>query len=190
MFLIDVKTDNLVDYKKTSILLVFPYCSGKCGPNCQNWNLRKLHQTDYINVTSQDIVQLYKSLDTHNAVVMAGLEPLDSLDDVLSIIDRINLQRKACDIVIYTGYTEEEYNERFEQKIIKAFKANSRYPNKKLIVKIGRYDEDFKKSWHSDILGVNLATINQIVKIYNSDGSGYIERYKKEENNGNNKNSK
>lgn len=181
MFLIDVKTDNVVDYKKTSILLVFPYCSGKCGPSCQNWNLRKLHQTDYINVTSQDIVQLYKSLDTHNAVVMAGLEPLDSLDDVLSIIDRINLQRKACDIVIYTGYTEEEYNEKFEQKIIKAFKANSRYPNKKLIVKIGRYDEDFKKPWHSNVLGVNLATTNQIVKVYTSDGLGYIEKYKKEE---------
>nr|CAI9751442.1 hypothetical protein DGKKSRWO_DGKKSRWO_CDS_0151 [uncultured phage]CAI9752330.1 hypothetical protein CVNMHQAP_CVNMHQAP_CDS_0153 [uncultured phage] len=29
--LIDVKTDNITDYKKTSLLLVTPKCSGKCG---------------------------------------------------------------------------------------------------------------------------------------------------------------
>lgn len=170
MLLIDVKTDNITDYKKTSMYLVFPYCSGKCGPECQNKHLRNISQ--YIQVRPSDIVDLYATLKTHEAIVMGGLEPLDSIDDVIDIIKEFNNISKPCDIVIYTGYTEEEYKSKFELDIIDAVKSQKN----KVIVKIGRYDSSKKPGWFSNELGVELATSNQIVKVYNPNGTGSIER--------------
>lgn len=182
MVLIDVKTDNVTDYKKTSLLLVFPYCSGKCGPECQNISLiRGEVKTSYITATADDISDLYYNLKTHEAVVMAGLEPFDSFDDVLSIVESLCKLDKPCDIVIYTGYNKEEYEERFQKDLLKVFKSATadRSCYKKLIVKIGRYDSNNKQKWHSNILGVDLATKNQYVISYDSSYKGCTERYSK-----------
>ena len=161
MELIDVKTDNITDYKKTSLLLAFPYCTGKCK-GCQNEYLWKDPPTK--NYNPIDILNLYNKLNTHEAVVMAGLEPFDSFNDVLELINLFVFNEKAIDIVIYTGYNKDEYIKLFQEKLIKVFKSGY-IDNKRLIIKLGRYDEDQKQSWNSYILGVNLSTKNQSVLV-------------------------
>ena len=184
--LIDVKTDNITDYKKTSLLLVFPYCSNKCK-NCQNILLQNCTTT--LSVKPSDVLDLYQNLKTHNAIVMAGLEPFDSFDDVLSILSELNHLNKNTDIVIYTGYTKEEYKKQFESDLIKEYKsAVERNPgiDFNLLVKVGRYDEEYKHSWYSEALGVNLATTNQSVFVYKNNFQGYIDYYKTEKDEVNN----
>lgn len=174
MLLIDVKTDNITDYKETSVLLIFPYCSGKCGNACHNKYLQNLSENEYLHTTSKAIKQLYEGLSTHKAIVMAGLEPFDSFDDVLDIVKTICSSHKACDIVIYSGYKKDEYDETFKDKLLACYFDYNIYNNKKLIVKLGRYDEKHKNSWHSVILGVSLATDNQCVLCYTDKNSDTV----------------
>lgn len=177
MILIDVKTDDITDYKKTSMLIAFPYCSGKCQ-GCQNAHLQNCRTT--ITASASDIADLYANLGTHEAVVMAGLEPFDSFDDVLSIIDSIGHLSKPCDFVIYTGYNLDEYQTQFETELINKFKSIRHFNNKNLIVKIGRYDQTQTCTWFNKTLGVQLATKNQFTRAYLNTGMGYDEYYKEE----------
>ena len=184
MLLLDVKTDNVTDYKKTSMLIAFPTCSGKCN-NCQNqYLLDRKNETVLSN--AEHIVDFYNNLLTHDAIVMAGLEPFDSFMDVLSIVNELgNSVKHDVDIVIYTGYDQGEYIDNFERNLVDTFKhaVESNNHIKSLIVKIGRYDEDYsiEDGWFNKSLGVNLATTNQFTLTYNPDGTGYIERYNKKE---------
>lgn len=172
VYLIDVKTDDITDYRKTALYLIFPYCSGKCGDVCQNKHLRGYKK---LKTTAKSLAEFYNSLHTHEAVVMAGLEPFDSFNDVLSIVKEFCKLKKSVDFVIYTGYTESEYKEMFEKTLLEHF---NKYNNsddefsRVIIIKYGRYDENCKKEWNSKILGVNLATTNQgVVKYIPSDVS-------------------
>lgn len=180
--LITVNTDNITDYKKTSLFLVFPYCSGKCGDKCQNKHLRTMSKTKYKN---RDIIKLYQSLDTHEAVVCGGLEPFDSFDELLQLMRDFSYQDKNVDFVIYTGYdyannpgypyTKENSSAYFYAKdafnmLIKYWPMGTNKGN--LIIKFGPYDENrINKSWHSNVLGVDLATDNQAVIVVSSEGT-------------------
>lgn len=187
MLLLDVKTDDVTDYKETSIYIAFPYCTGKCGDECQNRHLRGIYPS--LNVTASDIYRLYSNLKTHKAVVMAGLEPLDSFNDVLDIVEEFFSRIKPVDIVIFTGYNYDEYKEQFEEKLIQIVKGAKRPEGKKLIVKIGRYDNvNYPGSWFCKTLGVNLATKNQFTITYLPDGTGYIDKFKEDYENGNKEN--
>lgn len=177
MILIDVKTDDITDYKKTSLLIAFPYCSGKCH-GCQNAHLQNCKTT--ITASADDIADLYSNLNTHEAIVMAGLEPFDSFDDVLSIIDSIGNLSKPCDFVIYTGYNLDEYKAQFEVELVNKFKSIKHFDNKNLIVKIGRYDESQTRPWYNKTLGVTLATKNQFTRAYLNIGRGFDEHFKEE----------
>ena len=168
--LIDVVTDNVTDYKKTSLFLVFPYCSGKCGEECQNKNLRKKKIKEFNN---KDIITLYQSLNTHNAVVCGGLEPLDSFEELKQLIEDFAKfsSIKPVDFVIYTGY---DNLTNFD--LLQAWK-NYAEPGSELIIKQGKYDINHKIPWHSKLLGVDLATSNQEVSVF--DYSGELNHHEK-----------
>lgn len=170
--LIDVKTDNITDYKKTSLFLVFPYCSGKCGEECQNKHLRKLSAKEIYN---DNIIQLYKNLSTHEAVVCGGLEPWDSFDELLTLVTDFAkaTKDKKVDFVIYTGYDVlTEKKEEF-QKLCNVWEENIDLSSiSELIIKQGRYDISKKEPWFSYTLGVELATSNQSVIEINKFGHG------------------
>lgn len=184
MLLLGVKTDNVTDYKKTSLLIAFPNCIGKCK-GCQNQHLIDNPQNkEYLQVTADSIADFYNRLSTHNAIVMAGLEPLDSFNDVIDIIHSFGkIITRDTDIIIYSGYNTDEYEDKFKQDLINAFKAVTAVNDKIrcLIIKLGRYDEDClvrdNKEWFNRHLGVKLATTNQYTIKYNADGSGTVERY-------------
>ena len=87
-----------------------------------------------------------------SAIVFGGLEPFDSLPEMLDLIKALRSET-SDNIIIYTGYTEEEI-----QCYIKDLAV---YSN--IIIKYGRYIPN-KRSKYDDLLGVNLASDNQYAR--------------------------
>lgn len=94
------------------------------------------------------------------AIVCGGLEPLDSLDELIPFIMEFRYYSPDS-IVIYTGYTEEEV-EQMEYLGSKLLKLLSHYEN--IIIKFGRYVPNQEKHF-DEILGVELASPNQYAKV-------------------------
>lgn len=147
---------DIVNYKKPSMFLGFPKCSGKCNLLnnkivCQN---QFLQQAEKYDVSIDELIEKYKNNHLVKALVCGGLEPFDSFDDLLELIIAF---RKVTndDIVIYTGFTENEIkNSLWYSQLLQ-------YPN--IIIKYGRYLEGHK-SHFDEILGVNLASNNQYAR--------------------------
>ena len=150
MLIKGIITEDLVNYKKVSMTIMFPYCTFKCGTEyCQNSSLAK---SKNINMKPEDIVSRYISNPMTEAIVMQGLEPFDSWEDLSKLIVRIR-QETNDDIVIYTGYNLEE--------ISYAISWLKMFPN--IVVKFGRYIAG-QKSHYDEVLGVNLASDNQFAE--------------------------
>lgn len=149
--LVDLIDESFAEYKLPHMLVAFPKCSFKCDYEngsrvCQNWELAKAPR---ITVEAEDIAARYVSNDLTKAVVFAGLEPFDSYAEMFELVERIR-DLSSDDIVIYTGYTKEE----LEDKLYKL----SWYSN--IVVKFGRYRPGQQKHY-DEVLGVELASDNQ-----------------------------
>ena len=140
-------SEDFVNYKKTAMTIMFPYCTFKCGTeSCQN---SPLSQAEDIEMDITDIVIRYLNNPITESVVMQGLEPFDSWDDLIEFVKQLR-ESTDDDIVIYTGY----YKEEIADKIA----LLSKYKN--IIIKYGRYIPDQKKHY-DEVLGVYLASSNQ-----------------------------
>ena len=141
-------SEDFVNYKKTAMTIMFPHCNGfKCGAEyCQNSPLSKAED---IEMDISNIVIRYLNNPITESVVMQGLEPFDSWDDLIGFVKQL---RDSCDddIVIYTGYYKEEIADKIS--------LLSKYKN--IIIKYGRYIPDQKKHY-DEVLGVYLASENQ-----------------------------
>jgi len=148
MTLKGIINEDYINYKKISMTLIFPRCNNfKCGTDyCQNSPLVKEKDID---LCIDDIIYRYINNPITESIVMQGLEPLDSWDDLSELIKQL---RDKCDddIVIYTGYDKEE--------IIYKLNILSRYKN--IIIKYGRFIPNQEKHY-DEILGVYLASNNQ-----------------------------
>lgn len=148
-------SEDFVNYKKPSMVIEFPYCSFKCDKECgqtvcQNSSL--VHSPIY-NIDIKKIILHYLKNDITEAIVMQGLEPLDSKEDLYQLINTIR-KYTDDDIVIYTGYTEIELDS--EIQFLKRLFNN-------IIIKFGRFIPD--QPHHFDkILGVTLTSPNQYAK--------------------------
>ena len=141
-------SEDFVNYKKTAMTIMFPHCNGfKCGAEyCQNSPLSK---ADDIEIDISDIVIKYLNNPITESVVMQGLEPFDSWNDLIEFVKQL---RKLCDddIVIYTGYNKEE--------IIDKVETLCKYKN--IVIKFGRYIPNQEKHY-DEVLRVSLASSNQ-----------------------------
>lgn len=139
------------------MFIIFPKCSFKCDKeaNCEICQNSHLAKEPIINYSIDKIVERYKTNPITKAVVCGGLEPFDTLDDLTNLISTI---RRASDddIVIYTGYKEEEIFPVVENLI-------SKYKN--IIIKYGRYIPN-QESKYDKILGITLASNNQYAVRY------------------------
>ena len=161
MKLKDLKDEDFVNYSKPSMYLIFPSCDFKCDIEngcslCQNSSLAHLPN---IEKGIAGILARYADNPITKAIVCGGLEPFDSAEDLLELIVAArNLFKIDDDIVIYTGYTEEElkHNKIFKQIV----------DHKNIIVKFGRFIPN-QNSHYDEILGVKLASDNQYAKRYN-----------------------
>lgn len=151
--LVGILFEDFVNYKVPSMTLAFPYCTMKCNKEygqciCQNDKLKEYEIKKY---DIDKIIRNYIKDDITNSIVMQGLEPLDSFDEVIEFIDRLrNVYDIQDDVVIYTGYNKDEIEDKVERL--------RQYSN--IIVKFGRYIPNQEKHLDS-ILGINLASDNQ-----------------------------
>lgn len=154
--------EDFSNYKKCSMFIIFPRCTLKCDKeNCNDYcqNSSLLKEPD-IEISVRDICERYVKNPLTKALVFGGLEPFDSLDDMVSIIIMLrDVYRCKDDIVIYTGYTEEELSSSLMYLQYKFCLP--------LIIKFGRYRPN-QEPHHDDILGVNLTNDEQYAKVVDS----------------------
>ena len=156
MFVKGIIDEDFVNYKKPSMVIEFPKCDFKCDKECgqiicQN---RLLVFEPNIEIPYEKIIERYLSNPITEAIVCQGLEPFDSMFDVISLI--LLLRGKYhCndDFVIYTGYTKEELTKNRETP-----QSLAQFGN--IIIKYGRYIPN-QTPHYDEVLGVYLASDNQ-----------------------------
>lgn len=149
--------EDFVNYKKPSMFIGFPTCSFKCCKEgnfpievCQNCELIKSKD---IKISTEQIVERFINNPITSAVVMGGMEPLDSWKDLKNLIAELR-KNSQDDIVIYTGYNKEEIS----NKIL----ALKQFPN--IIVKFGRFIPNYQPHY-DPVLGIYLASDNQFAEV-------------------------
>lgn len=160
---IDIKGviwEDTVNYKKISTTIMFPNCSFKCDIEngtelCQN---RGLAATETQTVPVEDLIIKHMENPLTEAVVLQGLEPLDSKVDVFNVAACLGDLGCKDDLVIYTGYKKEEIPPALIKNLLFLIPG-------KLIIKWGRFIPN--QTPHFDpILGVNLISDNQYAEEY------------------------
>ena len=149
-----VKQDDFVQYKKPCVVVCFPNCTWKCCTEagiptsvCQNQEMCELKDID---VTPEDVYNLYKESLFAESICCSGLEPMLQFDDVLSLLKYFREHDCDADFVIYTGYYRNEIEDKIQEL--------AKYKN--VIVKFGRYVPNQEKHY-DEVLGVWLASDNQ-----------------------------
>ena len=144
----DIVDEDVVNYKKTSMFIIFPRCNGfKCGAaHCQN---SALAAAPDMNVDEDEIIRRYILNPLTHAVVIGGLEPFDTFDDLYLLI--CNFRRYTSDdIVVYSGYEPDEIAGYLEKL--------AGFDN--IIIKFGRFVPN-QEGRKDELLGVTLASPNQ-----------------------------
>lgn len=154
MNLIGIIYEDFVNYKKPCMTLEFPFCDMKCdienGTNlCQN---RGLLDEGLLFLEPKMLIERYKNNRITKAIVCQGLEPFDSWIDLIEFIELVREEGIEDDIVIYTGYTEEELNK------YGYIEDLQKYPN--IILKVGRFRPN-QKPHYDEVIGVELVSDNQ-----------------------------
>lgn len=148
-FLVD---EDFVNYKKPSMFIGAGIscsfkCDKECGQNvCQNSSLS--HEPT-IKLSIDKIVKRYIDNPITSAIVIGGLEPFDNYNEVRNLIKEFRYQTND-DIVIYTGYTKKELEDKIKELSI--------YPN--IIIKFGRFVPN-SQARMDEVLEVKLASSNQ-----------------------------
>lgn len=148
--------EDFVQYKLPSMFLIFPKCTFKCDKEygcsiCQNGALA-LSKDIEVDI-KRDIIWKYLENPITEAIVCGGLEPFDSWEDLKCLI--MNLRYYTPDdIVIYTGYNEDEID---KDKIDWLDLYGG------VVIKFGRFIPN-QVSKFDEVLGVNLASNNQYAR--------------------------
>ena len=153
----EIRDEDFTSYKKPSMVIGFPRCSWKCEREygmrvCQNGALAQA--PDKI-IGVKTIVNRYINNPITSAIIMAGLEPFDSEEDLRLVISYLRVSTQN-DIVIYTGYTKEEIKSRAIYKYL----LNAQ----NIIIKFGRFIPN-QQPHYDEILGVKLASDNQYAEV-------------------------
>lgn len=145
--------EDFVNYKKPSMFVGFPKCTWKCEQECGKKGICQngaLANAPTFDISYEEIINRYISNPISKAIVFGGLEPMDSWDDVYTLIQKFRKQTQD-DIIIYTGYRLDELTD--EIAAIRTFFKN-------VYLKCGRFIPD-QKPHFDKVLGVNLASDNQ-----------------------------
>ena len=157
--------EDFLQYKKPSMVVLFPTCSFKCDKECgsQVCQNSKLALASSIDVEPSKIVEQYLKNTITQAICFGGLEPFDSFDDMFNLVKEIR-SKTNDDIVIYTGYYNKEISDMIHQL--------ENFPN--IIVKFGRFKPNKSKRFDK-CLGITLASENQKARLISKKGTNMTE---------------
>ena len=103
--------EDFIQYKKPSMFIGTCYCDWKCCKEnnfdisiCQNNSLTKEPIKHIPNI---NIIGRYLNNILTSAIILGGLEPMNQFDDIYNFIVDFRFHCND-DIVIYTGYKEDE----------------------------------------------------------------------------------
>lgn len=150
--------EDFVNYKLPSMTVMFPYCTFKCNTDCgyevcQNYYLK---DSDLFDISTNGLVERYVNNPISESIVMQGLEPFDSFNELYSLIYKFT-EKSNDDIVIYTGYNKGE----IEDKIAD---LKNIIDGNKFVIKFGRFIPN-SKSKYDEVLGVVLQSDNQYAEV-------------------------
>lgn len=154
--------EDFVNYSKPSMIIMFPNCSFKCEKDCgqQVCQNSTLATSPSLEFDESELCERYLSNPITQAIVCSGLEPMDSFDDLKSLIYTLRYKyMRKDDVVIYTGYTMEEC--KYNNKLDELTQFNN------IIIKFGRFIPD-QKPHYDGTLGVKLASDNQFAIKFNA----------------------
>lgn len=160
---IDILDINSADFinngKGTFSIALGTTCSFKCclelnlpASICQNNNCIN---NPKVITTIKKLIDLYLNQNMIKSLTFNGLEVLDNLRLLLWFIYYFR-QQSQDNIIIWTGYTEEECKD-----LIYLIKEKMKWEN--IIIKFGRYIPN-QKFHYDEILGINLVSDNQYSK--------------------------
>lgn len=157
-----LKPNDVINYRLPSLFIGMGTCNWKCcieagldESMCQNSELAKCPRYD---VSVEELCNIYNASKVDEAIVIGGLEPLDDMDGLMELVGGFD-ERCVGDIIIYTGYTEDEKQDVIANDVLPLVKHNH------VIVKFGRFVPGQEKHFDT-ILGIDLASDNQYGKLY------------------------
>lgn len=146
--------EDFVNFKKPSMFIATSKCDFKCEKECGEKICQNspLAITPIYDIEDAKLINRYLNNDITEAIVLGGLEPFDTFEEIYSFIWRF---RQLCydTIVIYTGY----YPSEIKEQLKKLFKFNN------IIIKFGRY-VPHDTSRYEEVLGITLASSNQFAQ--------------------------
>ena len=147
---------DIVNYKKMSMFIATCYCDFKCCKQlnldiciCQNSPIAK---SKIVDISNQRIVKRYIKNKLTHAIVFGGLQPFKQFDEMVQLIKCFR-QQTEDDIVIYTGYYEDQLAQQIN--VLKQFKN--------IIIKFGRFVPG-QEVHYDEVLGVSLVNKQQYAK--------------------------
>ena len=146
--------EDFVQYKKPSMTICFPTCTFKCEKDCGERVCQNsaLATSKAFDIKTIDIVNRYMNNPISKSIVFSGLEPFDSWENLKLLLMEFRI-RTDDDIVIFTGYTEEELQ----------YQITWLQQYKNIVIKFGRFIPS-QEHHFDEVLGVELASPNQYAR--------------------------
>lgn len=146
--------EDFVNFKVPSMFISTTKCNFKCDKECGRVVCQNsaLATAPIFDIEDKKIIKRYLDNDITEAIVIGGLEPFDTFDEMYSFIWKFR-QLSSDTIVIYTGY----YPSEIAEQLKKLFKF------KNIIIKFGRFIPN-DKTKYDQVLGVTLSSSNQFAQ--------------------------
>jgi hypothetical protein len=156
MIVKEVRDEDFTSYKKPSMVIGFPSCTFKCERECGCRGMCQnsaLVTAPNIEISINSLIERYMNNPITRAVICAGLEPMDSWEDLQCFIMNFRYW-SGDDIVIYTGYNKDEIRDKVEW--LKLYEP--------IIIKYGRFVPN-QQPHYDETLGIKLASDNQYAEV-------------------------
>ena len=146
--------EDFVNFKVPSMFISTTKCNFKCDKECGRVVCQNsaLATAPIFDIEDKKIIKRYLDNDITEAIVIGGLEPFDTWEEMYSFIWKFR-QLSSDTIVIYTGY----YPSEIAEQLKKLFKF------KNIIIKFGRFIPN-DKTRYDQVLGVTLSSSNQFAQ--------------------------
>ena len=157
MIVKEIRDEDFTSYKKPSMVIGFPSCTFKCERECGQKMCQNssLSTAPSIEIGVDALANRYLNNPITRAVICAGLEPMDTFEDLWKFIFHLRIKGCNDDVVIYTGYYKSEIPKEYLQRL-------SIVPN--IIIKWGRFIPN-QQPHYDEILGIKLASDNQYAEV-------------------------